>query len=216
MYFDKKVDEALAFYKSEEKKEDRDKVFVEVVLPAFKKLSQYHYYKFPVSRNEDTINECIAHLCEAIPQWDKDRVGFSYFNMVAKNFFNQKIKKESKQISNDQYMTSLSDFQAQKGNLDPIFVEEFRDLVEDRQFSELFVEHLYRWQSQFKKDQEKIFMDGFITLFENSGNIICKKKAIYFYLKEITGLNAKQLATNLNKLKKRFIALKKKYERGDF
>jgi hypothetical protein len=217
VYFGEDVDQSIALFQLEQDKKERDRIFEQEILPAFKKLSQYHYYKMPVARNVEVMNDCVAHLCEQLHKFDTAKAsrGFPYFNMIAKNFFTQKLKYEKKQISNDQYSVSLSDYHNQKGNVDSTFVVEFRDKIEHDEFSEIFVEKLSKWRDFFRKEQERKVIDGLLIIFKDSENIICKKKAIFFYLKEITGLNSKQIATNLNKIKKKFISLKDKYERGE-
>lgn len=217
MYFDEDVDQSIVLFQLEKDKKIRDKIFEEEILPAFEKLAQYHYYKTPVSRNTEVINDCIAHLCEQLHKFDatKSERGFPYFNMVARNFFTGKLKYESKQINNDQYVTSLTDFYSQKGQLNSEFISDFREEIESQEFMKIFSEKIYKWRDSFKKEQEKKIIDGLISVLENSKNIICKKKAIYFYLKEITGMNSKQIATNLTKVKKKFITLKNKYNKGE-
>jgi hypothetical protein len=44
---------------------------------------------------------------------------------------------------------------------------------------------------------------------------IFNKKAIYLYLREITGLNTKQVVNNLNKLRKRYRTFKVKWENSE-
>jgi hypothetical protein len=44
---------------------------------------------------------------------------------------------------------------------------------------------------------------------------IYNKKAIYFYIREITGLNTKQVVNNLNKMRVRYRVFKKKWDRGE-
>ena len=53
-------------------------------------------------------------------------------------------------------------------------------------------------------------------LFESKDDIeIFNKKAIYLYLREITGLNTKQVVNNLNKLRKKYKVFKGKWESGE-
>ena len=44
---------------------------------------------------------------------------------------------------------------------------------------------------------------------------IFNKKAIYLYLRELTGLNTKQVVNNLNKLRKRYRTFKTKWENSE-
>ena len=50
-------------------------------------------------------------------------------------------------------------------------------------------------------------------LFEDSENIeIFNKKAIYLYIREITGLNTKQVVSSLNKIRKKYREFKKEWD----
>ena len=44
---------------------------------------------------------------------------------------------------------------------------------------------------------------------------IFNKKAIYLYIREITGLNTKQVVNNLNKMRVKYRVFKGKWNRGD-
>ena len=77
-------------------------------------------------------------------------------------------------------------------------------------------DEMMRWKDKFCKDQEKKVLEAIILLFENPDIVpIYNKKAIYFYIREITGLNTKQVVTNLNKFKRKYNLLKKKYLSGE-
>ena len=52
-------------------------------------------------------------------------------------------------------------------------------------------------------------------LFENANDIeIFNKKAVYLYLRELTGLNTKQVVNNLNKLRTKYFKFKQKWNDG--
>ena len=66
-----------------------------------------------------------------------------------------------------------------------------------------------------KENEQKVY-NAIIILFESKDRIeIFNKKAIYLYLREITGLNTKQIVSNLTKFKKRYRAFKYQWENGD-
>ena len=52
-------------------------------------------------------------------------------------------------------------------------------------------------------------------LFDSAEDIeIFNKKAIYLYIREITGLNTKQVVNNLNKMRLRYKDWKKEWHQG--
>ena len=66
------------------------------------------------------------------------------------------------------------------------------------------------------KESEKKVLDAVRILFESVDDIeIFNKKAIYLYLREITGLNTKQVVSNLNKMRVRYRTFRFKWDKGD-
>jgi hypothetical protein len=65
------------------------------------------------------------------------------------------------------------------------------------------------------KENERRVYEAVKILLANPDDIeIFNKKAIYLYLREITGLNTKQVVNNLNKMRKRYRSFKDKWDGG--
>ena len=65
-----------------------------------------------------------------------------------------------------------------------------------------------------KPNEEKV-LNAIRMLFDEADNIeIFNKKAIYLYMREITGLNTKQIVNNLNKMRIKYRAFKVKWDEG--
>lgn len=72
------------------------------------------------------------------------------------------------------------------------------------------------WDSFMIKENEKKVLMAVRILLDSADQIeIFNKKAIYLYLREITGLNTKQVVNNLNKLRKRYRTFKTKWENSE-
>jgi len=72
------------------------------------------------------------------------------------------------------------------------------------------------WDSFMLKENEKKVLMAVRILMDSADTIeIFNKKAIYLYLREITGLNTKQVVNNLNKLRKRYKVFKNKWQSGE-
>ena len=94
--------------------------------------------------------------------------------------------------------------------------KQYPDLREEREFWNNFYEELSTWDADMLKENEKKVLLAVKILFESSNDIeIFNKKAIYLYLREITGLNTKQVVNNLNKLRKKYRAFKGKWQNGE-
>ena len=75
-----------------------------------------------------------------------------------------------------------------------------------------------RWgqSNLFVKDNEKKIIEAVKILLDNVQDIeILNKKAVYLYLREMTGLKTKQIVNTLNKMRTRYKYFIIKYDRGD-
>jgi hypothetical protein len=76
------------------------------------------------------------------------------------------------------------------------------------------MENLDRWDTGSLKTNEKAVLDAVKILLHNIEDIeIFNKKAIYLYLRELTGLNTKQVVNNLNKLREKYRNFKNKWDK---
>jgi DNA-directed RNA polymerase specialized sigma24 family protein len=215
LYFDKEVDDAIVIFCKSEDAKERSTIFEKSIYPAFKKLSQYHYNKFPIIKNPEAVHECIVFLFEQLHKFnpEKQSRGFPYFNIIAKHHFIQRMKQEGRVKNHrDSSLVSLSDTTgAESLSCDSVETE-----IETDQFFEILKKQLPLWRDKFVKAQEKQIVDCLITLFSEPEEVaIFKKKALLLYMKEMTGMNTKQITINLNKVKKKFLRLRAKYQRGE-
>ena len=71
------------------------------------------------------------------------------------------------------------------------------------------------WDTGNLKPNERKVLEAVRTVLDNSENIeIFNKKAVYLYLREITGLNTKQVVNNLNKLRVKYRSFKSDWNKG--
>lgn len=95
-----------------------------------------------------------------------------------------------------------------------------RNPYEQDRLKEEFVSHfresLDGWHSVAEKENEIKVINAIKVLFEHSDDIeIFNKKAIYLYMREITDLNTKQIATVLGKLKVKYRGFKADWDDGE-
>ena len=71
-----------------------------------------------------------------------------------------------------------------------------------------------KWDTPNLKQNEKAVLDAVRVLLHNIEDIeIFNKKAVYLYLRELTGLNTKQVVNNLNKLRDKYKTFKNKWDK---
>lgn len=196
---------------------ERNKLFVDHVQPAFEKLVSYWYVNLPknVPKNPELKQDALTDLFEKIPKFDgeKHSRGFPYFNMIARNFFIQYMKKQAREISYGEIFTPLDE--VQNTDNEPWY-DDIEEKIEKKQFVEVFKEELEKWHDSAKKEQEKKLISALVMLFDNTENMdMFDRKATYVYLREITGFNSKQITANLKKIKSKFYNLKRNWQNGD-
>jgi predicted RNA binding protein with dsRBD fold (UPF0201 family) len=68
----------------------------------------------------------------------------------------------------------------------------------------------------YLKENEQKVLDAILLLMNNLEQIeIFNKKAVYLYMREITGLNTKQIVGCLNKMRIRYRTFKSKWDNGE-
>ena len=73
-----------------------------------------------------------------------------------------------------------------------------------------------KWERLDLKENERKVLDAIKILFDSANDIdIFNKKAIYLYIREITGLNTKQVVNNLNKIRAKYGVFKQKWEKDE-
>jgi len=88
--------------------------------------------------------------------------------------------------------------------------------IEEREFWNSLLTEINSWQKLKLKANEQKVLDAVLTLMENIDQIeIFNKKAVYLYMREITGLNTKQIVSALNKMRERYRTFKKKWNEGE-
>jgi hypothetical protein len=216
MYFTKETDKSLAKFLESQVSEEKHEIFGTQIRPAFEKLIEnlIYVYGFFYIDDVDTLKkDCLANLYEMIPKYDPTRgtKGFSYFNVIAKNWFIQKTRERNKRnrLESDMYY----DLDHEVVKSDPSFtMSPYEDKVEEREFWVAFYKELESWRKKMNKKTEIQVLEAVIFLMRNSDLVtIYNKKAVYLYLREMTGLNTKQVVVNLKKIKGLFVIWKDRY-----
>ena len=173
-------------------------------------------YRFTTLPNINYLkDDCKIWLTTILDKYDpnKGSKAFSYFSVVTKNWFIHKVKKTQKQNRTEVYMEDLiNELEEDLISQEPTY-ESKRENIE---FWTSFGSEMQTWDSFMLKENEKKVLMAVRILLDSADTIeIFNKKAIYLYLREITGLNTKQVVNNLNKLRKRYRVFKTKWQNGE-
>jgi hypothetical protein len=212
-YFTIDTDSAIERFQSAETDEEKHRIFNEEIRPAFEKLIEnlIFVYKFFKFGDIDTLKrECLTDLYNTLPKFDMTKSNdpkketsksFSYFNMVAKNWFIAKSREAAKKNRNESELFYDLDHEAVRN--DPNFmIAPHEEAVEDKEKWLEFYKAMDIWRDKLKKKNERQVLEAIIFLMKNSELVtIYNKKAVYLYLRELTGLTTKQIVVNLKKIK---------------
>ena len=225
-YFTKVHEQAIIDYCGSECSKQRNELYKELIGPVFDEMVDkiVYTYKFTTLPNIDTLREdCKNWLITVLNKFDasKGSKAFTYFSVVSKNWFIAEVKKTSKRAKRevhleDYYFSSESSAKGKQvtNNMQQLIVH--NTYINDRARFEFF-RHLQRevdgWKQLPLRANEKKTIQAIEILFKESENIeIFNKKAIYLYIREITGLNTKQVVNSLNKIRKRYREFKKEWD----
>ena len=140
---------------------------------------------------------------------------FSYFSVITKNWFIHKVKKNSKSIKIE---VSFDDV---KGEIEAAYTADgptniYESWRQDREFWMLLWSEIDKWDKLNLRENERKVLEAIKVLLNNIDEIeIFNKKAIYLYMREITGLNTKQIVSNLNRIRARYAEFKKQWDSGE-
>ena len=218
-YFTKVHEDAIVRYCNTTCNKERSALYESLIKPAFDEMVEkiIFTYKFNILPNIESLrDDCKIWLTTILNKYDpnKGSKAFSYFSVVTKNWFIHKVKQNSKKIKREVSFEELvlnggSDI---LGTTDPA-----QSYVSQRITMEYWnsvLEHLEKWDTPNIKSNEKVVLDAVKILLHNIEDIeIFNKKAVYLYLRELTGLNTKQVVNNLNKIREKYRTFKTKWDK---
>jgi len=217
-YFTQVHEDAIVRYVATNCIKERTELYVNYIGPALNEMVDkiVFTYKFTNLPNCDSLrDECKIWLMTILDKYDpnKGSKAFSYFSVITKNWFIHKVKKQQKRNKRE----------INYDNIPKRFEEEFLSTNdsyvttrEEEEFWISFYSELGSWDmSQMKENDVKVYK-AIVILFESKDEIdIFNKKAIYLYLREITGLNTKHIVNSLKKFRKKYHNFRQDWENGE-
>lgn len=217
-YFTQVHEDAIVKYALSNDKELRSKLYEEYIQPAFDQMVDkiIYTYRFTTLPNIDFLKaDCKVWLTTILNKYDpnKGSKAFSYFSVVTKNWFIHKVKRTKKRLQTEVFIEDiLNELEEDLISETPTYYQRRSNI----EFWSSFQKEIDTWDSFMLKENEKKVLMAVRILFDSADTIeIFNKKAIYLYLREITGLNTKQVVNNLNKLRKRYGTFKAKWENSE-
>ena len=218
MYFTQVHEDAIVKYCSTDEMRKKEELYNSLIQPAFSQMVDkiVFTYRFTTLPDIDDLREeCKGWLVTILAKFDpnKGHKAFSYFSVVTKNWFIHKVKKNKKRFEREVSFESV-DYDLERDLADK--GQSYQDLKIRREMMANLKDEMASWKVDFQKESEKKVYEAVLILFESAEEIeIFNKKAIYLYLRELTGMNTKQIVVKLNKMRSRYRDFRKDWDNGE-
>lgn len=213
LYFGKEAHNAIVEYQSTECRNLKHKIYETKIRQSFHKLVENLIFIHGFARDPASFEtlkfDCVTFLYETLEKFDPERgsKAFSYFNVCAKNFLiiqsNKKNKNARRNISFDNYAHLSS---ADKRSIDVYsYVPSPESVMIQKEDKDRMFEVLGIIGNKINNENEKLCVHAVTKLFKDIDSLeLLNKRAIFVYLREISGLNPKQLSVAMSSVRKHF------------
>jgi len=206
-YFTVIHENAIIKYATTPDLQEREFLYVNYIGPVFNEMVDkiVFTYKFTNLPNIDDLrSECKIWLTTILNKFDpaKGSKAFSYFSVITKNWFIHKVKHNASRASKE---INFDDANISKELNKLVSYNTYAQDREKEEFWSTLNVQIDTWKDEAVKPNEKRVIEAIkIILSEPDAIEIFNKKAIYLYLREITGLNTKQIVNSLNKIRVKY------------
>jgi len=217
LYFDENTQKAIVAYQESSEEKEKHEIYRTKIMPAFEKLAENLILIYGFGKNEKfevLKNDCVSFCYETIYKFDESKgtKAFSYFNVVAKNWLILNSRRRGRQvnghlsISDHEYMNSedkntIAQFQVAPSPDDVMIQKELRGEI---------MEVLLKIKTKIDRKNDIACIDAIIRVFEMIDQLdFLNKRAIFVYVREISGLNSKQLSSSMSVIRKHYREIKK-------
>ncbi|MFM1840071.1 MAG: hypothetical protein RIR47_120 [Bacteroidota bacterium] len=216
-YFSKDHEQAIIDYCLTKDNVIRTHLYVKYIEPAFSEMVDKIVFTYRFTSLPDIEflrQDCKVWLTTILDKYDPNSgsKAFSYFSVITKNWFIHKVKKTAEQNRRELLYDDILNV-AEHDNL--IEEHEYEVEREKAEFWQSFWVEIDNWKNLDLKPNERKVVDAIYILLEDAEQIeIFNKKAVYLYIREITGLNTKQIVNNLNRVRIRYKEFKEDWNSG--
>lgn len=224
-YFYEEQEEAVINFLKAETKEEKNKIFQEILNPAFTKMIEsiirrYNLYP-PDEIFDETFNDTMSFLMTKIEKFNPDSgyKAYSYCGTICKNYLIYKINQYAKnQKRNLPYDIVSSDLNEDirysyetEFNKNEFFNNLIRGTIKDIKETISNKENLKLNENEIKVGNALIqVLENWEELFLQMGSNKFNKSSILLFLKENTLLNTKEIRDGMKKYKEIYYFMKKK------
>ena len=211
-YFGVAAHKAIVDYQNSDCREYKNNLYNQTIKNSFEKLTENLIFIHGFSNDKETFitlkNDCVSFLYETLEKFDpaKGSKAFSYFNVCAKNFLiiqsKKKVKQKKRLVSIfDESLSNLEQLEIENSQVIPS-QEEVLIKKEDK---ENLKELLRTIKTKLSNKNEISCCEAIISLFSKIDELdYLNKRAVFVYLRELSGLNPKQLSVAMSNIRKQY------------
>jgi hypothetical protein len=218
MYFGRPAHDAICEFQKMQTEKEKHAIYVEKIKQPFNKLVEnlifIHGFKSLTGSFEDLKNDCVTFLYETLYKFDpsKGSKAFSYFNVVAKNWLIIRSKKNTRELKRS---VSIDDVEI-LSHRDKVAIEN-HSIAESQDSAMLkknAIENLFVLLEEIKGRLDGVneisCINAIITLFTSIDDLdFLNKRAVFVYLRDLSGLNPKQLSVAMSAIRRHYRSIKK-------
>ena len=217
-YFTQEHEDAIIKYCKASSKKQKEELYGSLIQPAFNEMVDKiaYTYKFSSLPNSDLLKEdCKIFLITILYKFNPDKwhKTYTYFSVIRKNWFIAETKKRKKKLEKEVDYDEIPDsvFEEKLVTTNP-----YHENRAKAEFIEVLHEEIEWWKEETTNEQDQKVLEAVEILFNSAEEIdIFNKKAIYVYLREITGFNTKQITCSLTKIRKKYRSLRAEWDNGE-
>lgn len=219
IYFSQDTENAIIEFNATEDRDKRDEIYNTKIKYPFEKLVENIFNTFKFSYFEigplEVQKETIAHLVANIHKFEAGKgKAFSYFSIIAKHYLialnNSTYKRFNQHVDiSEERDENTIQLQSEDRHHKEAELQEFMNLM------------VRFWENNvgkiFTKQRDLEIAHAVIELFRQPQNIaMFNKKALYLYIREMSGCKTQQITKIINKMKQYQSNISKSYRNSGY
>ena len=213
-YWGEDQEDAVVEFNTNADMDEKHKVFVDVIEPAFRKLVENIYYTYNFNKilwdREQIEHEVMTHLYEKLSKFDisKNKKSFSYFGTITKNWMIQRCNADkNKRFIDDDNQDIIVQ------NISIHAYEEDEVGRHNEEFISEIIGDFDNWDAKenYTRDDFAVLeiVNDILKNYERFN--IYNKKQLYVYIREATDLPSRKITKSLKKIKLDYFNVKEDF-----
>ena len=206
-YFTQETEDAIVRYNNESDSVKRNLIYNEFIKYPFEKLVENIFNTFKFSyfeeSNVDVRHKTVSFLVIQMSKYvNTQGKAFSYFGQIAKNYLILQNNSIYKKIKSHDRIDATNLNEHQDFELKDLSIDINNTNIDTEEFVSMMINFLDKYAANiFKKQRDIIIVIALTELFKRTQSIEnFNKKAIYLYLREMTGFRTQYITKVINKL----------------